>query len=178
MLTLPTPPEYEAPAGLQLVIPFLPPSSNHIYVNRPGGHGRFLSKEAEAWKNRFSQQVLAPYMAPIQSFGATIDRDPYSVLELWMAFFFPPEDLLNMTYGTGKKGAAKTFFKKMDVQNRIKLVTDAVVKAIALDDSLNFREIHDKCSNELVGGHSGVCIRLRKRDPAQFGITVKQLPLL
>lgn len=170
MLTIPTPPEYEAPNGLQLVIPFLPPTSNHIYVNRPGGRGRFLSKDAEAWKNRFSQQVLAPYLMQIQSFCKTVDDDKSSVIELWMTFFFPKEDILNTTFGTGKKNAAVTRYKKMDVQNRIKLVTDAVVKSLALDDSLNFREIHDKCNAEMVGGHPGICIRLKKTNPAFFGV--------
>lgn len=170
MLTLPIPPEYEPPNGLQIVVPFLPPSSNHIYVNRPGGKGRFLSKEAEAWKNRFSQQVLAPLLMPMQSFGKAVDDDPKTVLELWMTFFFPKEDILNTTFGTGTKAAAKTRYKKMDVQNRIKLVTDAVVKALAVDDSLNFREIHDKCSADMVGGNSGVCIRIKRTNPHFFGV--------
>jgi Holliday junction resolvase RusA-like endonuclease len=170
MLTLPTPPEYTPPDGLQIVIPFLPPSSNHIYVNGRGGRGRFLSKDAEAWKNRFTQQVAAPYMMQIQSFCKTIDNDPNSILEMWMTFFFDNEDLLNTTFGKAVKNPAKTRYKKMDVQNRIKLVTDAVFKALALDDSLNFREIHDKCSADLVGGHSGICIRLKKAHPATFGV--------
>jgi len=178
MLALPTPPEYEAPNGLQIVIPFLPPSSNHIYVNRPGGRGRFLHKEAEAWKNRFSQQVLAPYLMQMNSFCQTVDRDPSSVLELWMTFYFEAEDILNTTYNNGTKAAAKTRYKKMDVQNRIKLVTDAVVKALAIDDSLNFREIHDKCCADMVGGHPGICIRLKKRDPALFGIPPLPQPSL
>lgn len=170
MLSLPIPPEYEPPNGLQILIPFLPPSSNHIYVNRPGGRGRFLSKEAEAWKNRFSQQVLAPYIMPMQSFGKKVDDDPSSVLELWMMFFFPKEDIINLTFGNGTKAAAKTRYKKMDVQNRIKLVTDAVVKALALDDSLNFREIHDKYCADIVGGNPGICIRVKKSDPVFFGV--------
>ena len=170
MLTLPTPSEYNPPDGIQIVIPFLPPSSNHIYVNGRGGKGRFLSKEAEAWKNRFSQQVIAPYLMQIQSFCKTIDKDPTSVLVLHMIFFFPEEDLLNTTYGTGKKNAAVTRYKKMDVQNRIKLVTDATAKAIGLDDSLNFREIHDKCCANMVGGHPGICIRLKKGEPSWFGV--------
>lgn len=168
MIAVPTSHEYTPPNGIQIVIPFLPPTSNHIYVNRRGG-GRFLSKEAEAWKNRFSQQVLAPYLMQIQSFCKTVDDDPSAVLVLWMTFYFLKEDLLNTTYGTGAKAAAKTRYKKMDVQNRIKLVTDAVVKAMALDDSLNFREIHDKCCADLVGG-PGVCIRMVKGDPTWFGI--------
>ncbi len=169
MLTIPTPPEFEPPNGIQIVIPFLPPTSNHIYVNRHGG-GRFLSTEAAAWKNRFSQQVIAPYLMQIQSFCKTVDDDPSSVLALWMTFYFPREDLLNTTFGTGKKSAAVTRYKKMDVQNRIKLVTDAVVKALALDDSLNFREVHDKCCADMVGGDPGICIRMTKVEPHWFGI--------
>lgn len=170
MLHLPTIQEYTPPNGLQIVVPFLPPSSNHIYVNRPGGRGRFLSKEAEAWKNRFSQQVLAPYLMQIHAFGQTVDADPNAVLELWMMFFFPREDIINTTFGSGLKAAAKTRYKKMDVQNRIKLVTDAVVKAIGIDDSLNFREIHDKCCADATGGDPGICIRLRRIDPTLFGV--------
>ncbi len=170
MLSLPAPPEWQPPHGIQILIPFLPPTSNHIYVNGRGGRGRFLSKEAEAWKNRFSQQVIAPYLVQMQSFGNTVDKDPSAVLELWMTFFFPKEDILNTTFGQKTKAAAKTRYKKMDVQNRIKLVTDAVVKALALDDSLNFREIHDKCCADVVGGDVGICIRLRKVSPDMFGI--------
>lgn len=169
MINIPTPPEYTPPYGLQIVIPFLPPSSNHIYVNGRGGRGRFLSKEAEAWKNRFMQQVVAPYMMPISEFCKTVVKDPSSILELHMAFFFENDDLLNTTFGKGGKSAAKTRYKKMDVQNRIKLVTDAVSKAIALDDSLHFREIHDKCSADMVGG-VGVCIRLKKGNLSFYGL--------
>jgi hypothetical protein len=169
MINIPTPPEYTPPHGLQIVIPFLPPTSNHIYVNGRGGRGRFLSKEAEAWKNRFMQQVIAPYMMPISDFCKTVDADPASILELHMIFFFEKEDLLNTTFGKDVKSAAKTRYKKMDVQNRIKLVTDAVSKAIAIDDSLHFREIHDKCCADLAGG-PGVCIRLKKSNPTFFGV--------
>lgn len=162
--------DYAPPNGLQIIIPFLPPTSNHIYVNGRGGRGRFLSKEAEAWKNRFSQQVIAPYLMPIQDFCKTVDGDPTSILEVWMTFYFAKEDILNTTYGTGKKSAAVTRYKKMDVQNRIKLVTDCLSKALAIDDSLNFREIHDKCCADMVEGDVGICIRLKRAQTLLFGV--------
>ena len=107
---------------------------------------------------------------PIQTFCQTVDKDPKSILELWMTFYFPEDALLNTTFGNGTKNAAITRYKKMDVQNRIKLVTDAVAKAIGIDDSLNFREIHDKVNCNLVGGNPGICIRLKKVSPALFGV--------
>lgn len=153
-------------AGPFVVIPWLPPSSNHIYVNKRGG-GRFLSKEAASFKTRTVSHIQTNCMAQI----TRLDRS--AIYQVWYAFFFPKDDLLNKTYGSGKKGSAETRYKRMDVENRLKLVADSLATAIGIDDCQFFEGGHTKLCNSLVGGTDQVQVFLTPMDPARFGLEVK-----
>lgn len=118
-------------SSLRLEIPFLPPTSNHIYVNRRGG-GRFLSKEALSFQRRFSAEVVGPNLAAISAL------DTKAAYQLYMQFFFAKDDVFTKTASAASK------YKKMDLQNRIKLITDSLCTAIGIDDSQFFQETYEK----------------------------------
>lgn len=149
-----------------VVLPFLPPSSNHIYVTRRGGKGRFLSKEAETFKRRTISHIQTYCLAKV----SRLDRE--AVYRVWYAFYFPPEELLNQTFGSGKKGSAKTRYKRMDVENRLKLVADALATAIGIDDCQFFEGGQTKLSASLTSGVPQVHIFLTTEDPRRFGLEV------
>ncbi len=146
-----------------VVLPFLPPTSNHIYVNKRGG-GRFLSKDAEKFKLRAIATIQQNCLAQI----GRLDRT--AIYRVWYAFFFQPESILNMTFGSGKKGAAETRYKRMDVENRLKLVADSLAKAIGIDDCQFFEGGHTKLCASLVGGVEQIHIFLTPEDPKRFGL--------
>lgn len=152
--------------GPFVILPFLPPSSNHIYVNARGGKGRFLSAEAKKFKLRAVSTIQSNCLAQI----SRLDRG--AVYRVWYAFFFPPEELLNTTFGSGKKGAAETRYKRMDVENRLKLVADSLATAIGIDDCQFFEGGHTKLSASLVGGQEQIHVFLTSEDPRRFGLEV------
>lgn len=147
-------------AGLHLVIPFLPPTGNHIYTDRRGG-GRILSDEAKAFRGRFLMEVTPHYLPAISRL------DPSSLYRIGYVFYFLREDLINTGF---EKGKAKTRYKKMDVENRLKLISDCVVKAIGIDDCQFFGGAHDKRCCELVGGMPQVHVFLTPASPSEFGL--------
>lgn len=150
--------------SLFIVLPFLPPSSNHIYVGRKGGKGRFLSKEASTFKTRAITHIQSNYLADI----SRLDRE--GIYGVWYAFYFPLEDLLNLTFGSGKKGSAKTRYKRLDVENRLKLVSDALATAIGIDDCQFFEGGHTKLSASLTSGIPQIHVFLTPQPPSRFGL--------
>lgn len=146
-----------------VVLPFLPPSSNHIYISGRGGI-RFLSSEAKKFKLRAVSHIQSNCLAQI----GRLDRG--AVYGVWYAFFFPLEELINKTFNSGKKGAAETRYKRMDVENRLKLVADSLATAIGIDDCQFFEGGHTKCSASLVGGTEQIHIFLTPLDPTRFGL--------
>lgn len=149
-----------------VVLPFLPPSSNHIYVTRRGGKGRFLSKEAETFKRQAISHIQSHCLAKI----TRLDRE--ALYRVWYAFYFPLEELLNKTFGGDEKGSAKTRYKRMDVENRLKLVADALATAIGIDDCQFFEGGQTKLSASLMSGVPQVHIFLTIEDPRRFGLEV------
>lgn len=145
------------------VIPFLPPSSNHIYVSNRG-RGRFLSSDAKKFKTRAVAHIQSNCLAQI----ARLNRN--LIYRVWYCFYFPLEDLINTTFGTGKKGAAATRYKRMDVENRLKLVADSLATAIGIDDCQFFESGNAKLSAALVGGREQIHIFLTPEDPRRFGL--------
>lgn len=148
-----------------VILPYLPPSSNHIYVTGRGGI-RFLSSEAKTFKLRTVSHIQANCLAQI----SRLDRE--AIYRVWYAFFFPIDDLINKTYGSGKKGSAQTRYKKMDVENRLKLIADALATAIGIDDCQFFEGGHAKLSSSLTSGVSQVHIFLTPQDPGRFGLEI------
>lgn len=147
-----------------VTLPFLPPSSNQIYVNGRGGKGRFLSSDAKKFKLQAISHIQTNCMAQI----TRLDRE--ALYRVWYAFFFPLGELVNKTYGQGKTGSAETRYKRMDVENRLKLVADSLATAIGIDDSQFFEGGHSKLSAALVGGVTQIQIFLTPVSPASYGV--------
>lgn len=121
-----------------LNLPFFPPSSNHIYVTSWRAKKRFLSKEAAAFKTQVVAHIQANYLSVI----SRLNRD--SLYRVWYAFYFPHDEVFNKTFGSGKKGAAESRYKRVDVENRLKLVADSLATAIGIDDSQYWEGGHTK----------------------------------
>lgn len=153
-------------AGPFVILPFLPPSSNQIYVNGRGGKGRFLSKEAATFKRNAVSHIQSNCLAQITNLDRT------AIYKVWYAFYFPLEEVINKTFGSGKKGAAETRYKRMDVENRLKLVADSLATAIGIDDCQFFEGGHTKLVATLVGGKPQIHVFLTSEDPKRFGLEV------
>lgn len=146
-----------------VVLPFLPPSSNNIYATGRGGI-RFLTKEAKAFKLKAISLIQTNCMAKITK----LDRE--AIYQVRYEFYFPQEEIVNKTFGSGKKDAAQSRYKRMDVENRVKLVADSLATAIGIDDCQFFEGGHVKLSSSLSGGESQVRIFVTAEDPKRFGI--------
>lgn len=149
-----------------VVLPFLPPSSNNIYVGNGKG-GRFLSPEAKKFKTRAVSTIQTQCLAAI----GRLDRG--GVYRAWYVFYFPPEELINKTFGSGAKTAAVSRYKKMDVENRSKLVSDALATAIGIDDCQFFEVGLSKVSYDLVGRTSQLHIFLHQEHPGRYGLEAR-----
>jgi len=124
------------------VVPFLPPSSNHIYVNRFKG-GRILSTAATQFQLRSMRIIQQEGRAALLRLQQDV---PYQ-LELIFYFEAVENEGWYEKWSRGEKAGkrkALTRFKKMDLSNRIKLLEDVVAKAIGLDDSHTFRLVIEK----------------------------------
>jgi len=119
-------------------IPFLPPTSNNIYSTNWRIKKRFLTKEASAFKTNAISHIQSTSLAAI----AGLDRS--ALYRVWYVFYFERDDVFNKTFGSGKKGAAEARYKRVDVENRIKLVADALSTAIGIDDSQFWEGGHTK----------------------------------
>lgn len=93
----------------------LPPSTNHLYYNRPDG-GRGLTKEGKEYKNKLKWALKR---AGIRG------RDATPPFALWIKVYFPNAH-------------------KADVSNRLKVAEDALMEHLGHDDSLVYRVILDK----------------------------------
>jgi len=153
-----------------IVIPELPPTANHIYVTDWRRKMRFLTKEAEAFKKRAISLIQQERLADIGQIKEMLTKNSGIVFIVRFEHFFSNDDLLNKTFGLGKKDSAANRYKKMDIMNRGKLVEDALAKATGIDDSLFFRVTHDKYSCSLVGGVPQIRIFLEPADPRGFGL--------
>ena len=118
-------------------LPLFPPPSNNIYVTGRKGI-RFLSKEAKAFKAQVVSYIQANCLAAITQLDRT------SLYRVWYSFYFLRDDVFNKTFGSGKKDAAESRYKRVDVENRLKLVADALATAIGIDDSQFWEGGHTK----------------------------------
>jgi len=100
----------------------LPPSANNAYSNLPRG-GRMLSKEGKGYKTSVSSFIIQHHQKDIRDIKKNW---PYG-LAVKLTF----EDLYNSTW----PGKAANRYKKVDVSNRIKLLEDAIVDSLGIDDS-------------------------------------------
>lgn len=115
-------------AYLKAVLP-LPPTDNKIYENMKGG-GKRLSTIAGKYKTTAAYQLIEP------SLGRSVYFPKHVQYRMTMRIYF--DSVENKGWTTGK---AKNRYKKVDSQNRIKLIIDTVMDAIGVDDSHIF-ELH------------------------------------
>jgi Holliday junction resolvase RusA-like endonuclease len=108
---------------IQLEIEGIPPSANNAYFNHPRG-GRVLSKDGKKFKKETSAFIVQKYF---QELGDIKANHPYGI----MAVFYLP----NLENKGFKLGKAQTRYKRIDTSNRVKLLEDALVDAIDVDDS-------------------------------------------
>ena len=125
----------------------LPPSSNHIYINRRGG--RLKSTEARTWENNAVREIIKQ-----TSLGFHKSLNPDNQYLLAMIFYF--KQIINKGWNEKfvkgvKKGERKANnkWKKFDLTNRVKLAEDAMKIATGVDDSSTMATILiKKCDPE------------------------------
>ena len=145
---------------LKMNYPLMPPSSNHIYMPI-GGHGRMaLTKEARAYAEQFSEYIHRNY-------GHLINRlNPEGVFAVHIYFFFPT--LLNKGWDTKVKSRRPlSRYKRLDLENRRKLLDDCIRDAIGIDDSLFLATSAEK-HHDPVNPHLEII--LQEVDPSLFGM--------
>lgn len=139
---------------LNIWVPYLPPSSNRIYIRHPTGKGRILSSEARTFQIRAMQEIQKHGRLVFMHLKHNI---PY---ELRLAIFL--EKVENATSEAGNR------FKKVDLSNRVKLIEDVVAKAIGLGDEHNFKMILEKhCDPD----HPGLYVELGTIPEDEVGLT-------
>jgi Holliday junction resolvase RusA-like endonuclease len=108
--------------------PEIPPPVNKIYYNRPGA-GRGLTARAREYKNRY-RDALLQHILHCENYDPSLieNHRPYYIN---LVFFMSGL----MTAGWPKK--AKNRFKKLDVDNLVKLLVDSISEAIGVDDRCN-----------------------------------------
>jgi Holliday junction resolvase RusA-like endonuclease len=110
----------------------LPESDNKLYWNNPHG-GRSLTKAAKAYK-REVRDVVSRLIASTMTRADFVPNVPYTCI---LSIYFDATEW--KTYGQPR--GAKTRYKKCDAGNRQKLVIDAIMSAIGIDDRHIFREV-------------------------------------
>lgn len=116
---------------IRLELPWIPPSSNKAYFDRPGG-GRVLTAKGRKFKTETTAHFAQHY--PKQMMFWKPDR-PYILV---MRFHF--EHIENEGYP--KK--AKARYKVFDGGNRTKLLEDSLKDAGGIDDSQTLTSIWQK----------------------------------
>jgi Holliday junction resolvase RusA-like endonuclease len=110
-----------------LEYPDLPPSINAVYkINRKSGV-MYMCKEAKAFKEEFEKFARSNWVDLIHKF------EPKLVYRVIYDFTFPQQDLLNDKYGQDKR--IKSPYKKIDLDNRVKLLQDSLSFVFGFNDS-------------------------------------------
>ena len=141
---------------LNVWVPFLPPSSNQIYVPHPTKKARILSDKARRFKIKAIQTIQK------EGRVAFIQLEQHVTYELQLVVFF--EKVIH----TGYPDKTPNRFAKIDLSNRIKLIEDTVAEAIGIDDSHNFKLVLEKhCDPK----HPGLYVRLTRIPETEVGLT-------
>lgn len=120
-----------------------------------------MTKEAEAFKKRVLAEIVPSYLAEV------FLLDKKAIYSVSYRFFFEKDAVLCSTFG--KKNGAENRYKKMDLENRLKLLSDVLSLSIGIDDSQFFAGAQEKYSCDMVGGIPQVHIFLQKRELSEFG---------
>lgn len=163
-------PYVDPPNSLRIVIPFLPPSSNKIYVTDWRRKRRFKSKQANAFSEQFKEKVVPNYLPWIMRLTDP-EKDPCVLYAVATDFYFPRDEILNKTWGSlTAKNPAKNRYKKMDTGNRLKLIHDCLSEALQIDDSHFFQIGGRKLCAEAFGVRPQVHMFLALQRPQHFGV--------
>ncbi len=108
--------------NIEIKIPFLPPTSNKIYFDRTGG-GRSKTTPAKNFINDLQVHMMANYLKEMS------ELNPCALYTLTLDFSFNPEDIFTKGYPK-----AVSAYRKNDVDNRVKLVKDTIVKLLGIKD--------------------------------------------
>ena len=117
---------------IRLEVPWLPPSSNHAYINNGFG-GRTLGSKGKKFKNETLAHLTQHYRRELMLFKPNV---PFVVA---IRFFF--QDIENAGFAKGK---AKGRYKVFDGGNRTKLLEDVLKDAGGVDDSQTLVSIWQK----------------------------------
>lgn len=121
------------PEGMRIIIPFIPPTSNNIYITNWRNKRIFKSDEATAFQNRFMAEVVPKYL-PWISRMPSAQQLPEVTYDVLTVFYLDQWDLMNKGF-FGAPQKTKARYKKMDTGNRLKLLHDCIADALGVDDS-------------------------------------------
>ena len=107
---------------IHIVLDGLPPSSNQAYWDNPKG-GRVLTKAGQKYKKDVIQHIT--------KYHAHQTRELAKDVTIGCVLYFGFPDLFNK--GWPEKAASR--YKRQDVENRPKLLIDAIKEATSMDDS-------------------------------------------
>lgn len=144
--------------SFSITIPFLPPSSNHLYVRR-GRNSMALSPQASAFRERFNDE-MSKVLHELQD----LPSDGLRIFVVTFDIFF--ETLINKSFD-GTKDGAKCRYKKLDVTRRVTFLEDCFAKAIDVDDLFFFGNVSTK---HMDPDNPRVEIFIVERSPEEFGI--------
>ena len=142
-----------------MVVPFLPPTSNHLYIK-----GTILTAVARKFAEDFSAYVMQNYGHVVTS----TKLNPLAIYGLRLIFYF--DSLVNPSFMDMKvppSKRAKSRYKRIDLTNRVKLLEDCVRDALAIDDSQTFIAMLEKHHDP---GNPRVEIDVWEVNPSDFGI--------
>jgi Holliday junction resolvase RusA-like endonuclease len=126
----------------------LPPSINALYQRRGGG-GIALKPAAKTYDEGLRRKV-ADHLYLLQEFPLTLETVYQLDIKLYFEKLENPGWFELFEKGPNKgKRKAKSRYKKIDYDNRIKFLQDRIVKAIGIpDDAQIFRGIQEKLEDK------------------------------
>lgn len=135
----------------------MPPSANKIYFR-----GSILTPASRKFAESFSKHVAQNHLHQLN------DIDPKSLYAVHLRFYF--ETVINASFDNPKiaeSKRAKNRYKRFDLDNRIKLLTDCVRDAIGVDDCQFFELTQEKHQDPK---DPRIEIMIKKVDPKDFGL--------
>lgn len=135
----------------------MPPSANKIYFR-----GSILTPASRKFAEGFSKFVAQNHLHQLT------DIDPEAVYAVHLRFFF--ETIINASWNDPKVPAskrAKNRYKRFDLDNRIKLLTDCVRDAIGVDDCQFFAASQEKHQDSK---DPRIEILIHQVNPEDFGV--------
>ena len=140
----------------------LPPSENKIRIirvirGRPAGMA--YTKVATNYKKDFKKHMLKEYSAQLVNFAKDHKYD--SVYKVHIELFFTKDQLVNKGWPK-----TKTYFKKMDVGNRRKLLEDCIAETLGIDDMYTF----DLRMTKIASSCPRVFVTIDREDKKEYGL--------